>query len=77
MEALSEAIARAEASFAEAIVIDLEDLTFIDSSGIRLILLTHLRVVACNGRLRLRRGPPAVQRVFEISGIEDEFAFVD
>jgi anti-sigma B factor antagonist len=59
------------------VTLDLRGLTFMDSSGIRAILRALGRAEASNGRLRLIPGPPHVQRVFEISGVEDRLEFVE
>lgn len=69
-------LARVEATDAIAIVIDLSGLTFIDSSGARLLYLAHARL-AGDERLSLLRGPAAVQRVFELSGIQRLLPFAD
>jgi anti-sigma B factor antagonist len=68
---------RVEASDATTIVLDLSGLTFTDSNGTRLVLQADVRSRANGGRLRLRRGSRAVQRVFEISGIAERLPFVD
>jgi len=60
------------------VTLDLRGLTFMDSSGIRAILRAVGRAEASkNGRLRVIPGPPNVQRVFEISGVEDRLEFVE
>ncbi len=68
---------RAEATDASSIVVDLSGLTFMDSTGARLVWQADVRSRAGDNRLRLRRGPRAVQRVFEISGVADMLPFVD
>jgi len=70
-------LARAEAGDARVIVLDLAGLTFMDSTGVRLVLEAHARSRADSNRLRLRRGPAAVQRVFELSGVTDTLPFGD
>ncbi|MEA2157468.1 MAG: anti-sigma factor antagonist [Solirubrobacteraceae bacterium] len=67
----------AEASDAAAIVLDLSGLTFMDSTGVRLVLSAHARSRADSNRLRLIRGPAAVHRVFELSGVDDTLPFDD
>lgn len=66
---------RVEASTARAIVVDLSGLTFIDSTGVRLLVDARSRVDA--DRLTLLRGRPAVQRVFELCGVDKLLAFAD
>ena len=71
VDRVSEQLRRAEATDATQIVLDLAGLQFIDSSGVRLILEADARSRANGNRLRLTRGPAAVQRVFVLSGLQD------
>ncbi|HTN25338.1 MAG TPA: STAS domain-containing protein [Solirubrobacteraceae bacterium] len=66
---------RAEAGDARVLVLDLSGLTFMDSTGVRLVVTAHVRSRAHDGRLELVRGPAAVQRVFEICGVADLLPF--
>jgi anti-sigma B factor antagonist len=68
---------RVEATDARSIVLDLSGLTFIDSTGLHLILKADVRSRADSCRLTLLRGPKRVQRVFVLSGIERQLPFVD
>ena len=52
------------------IIVDLAEVGFIDSSGLRVLITAARAAQADGGRLRLRPGRPAVQRVFEVSGTE-------
>jgi anti-anti-sigma factor len=74
---VEEELERVEASDAKAIVLDLSGLTFIDSTGIRLVLAADRRSRADSNRLTLLRGTPAVQRAFEISGVAPLIWFAD
>jgi anti-sigma B factor antagonist len=67
----------AEATDAASIVLDLSGLTFIDSTGIRMIVSADARSRANSHRLTLLRGSPAVERVFVISGIDKIVTFAD
>src|SRR4051812_18839552 len=60
-------LARVEASDARTVVIDLRRLAFIGSSGLRIIVLAHRRLAE---RLVVVKGPPRVQRVFELCDLE-------
>ena len=71
-----EALQRAEAANVRRIVLDLSDLEFIDSNGIRLILEADARSRS-DGRLELIRGPRPVHRVFELTGIVERLPFAD
>jgi anti-anti-sigma factor len=55
--------------------IDLRGLTFIGSSGIAALLEANSRARDNRCTLTLVRGPASVQRIFEITGIESQFAF--
>lgn len=68
---------RVEATDAPSIVIDLSGLAFMDSTGVRLLVGAHARSRARPNRLTLRRGGAAVQRVIEVSGLDDQLPFAD
>ena len=57
-------------------LLDLRRLTFMDSSGLRLILSANAAARREGWSLQIVPGPPAVQRVFEICGVRDELPFV-
>ncbi|MBB5122882.1 STAS domain-containing protein [Streptomyces eurocidicus] len=59
------------------VVIDLRGVTFLDASGLRLLLRARERVLARGGRLRLVRGAPRVFRVLRVTGVEGGFTVVD
>ena len=71
----TEELERAEASDARQIVLDLSGLTFIDSSGVRMIVCANLRSRQDGDRLRLIRGGARVQRVFELTGVLERLPF--
>ncbi len=66
-----------EASDALSIVIDLAGLTFMDSTGLRLLIAAHARSRADRHRLVLLRGPRSIQRVLELCGVERLLPFAD
>ncbi|MDX6690758.1 MAG: anti-sigma factor antagonist [Solirubrobacteraceae bacterium] len=68
---------RAEASDAASIVLDLSGLTFMDSTGIRLLIEARDRSRSDRNRLTLLRGPASVQRVLQIAGVDDVLPFAD
>lgn len=68
---------RAEASDASAIVLDLSELDFVSTPGLRLVLEAHERSQANSRRLCLVRPPPQVLRAFEVSGLSDQLDFGD
>jgi anti-sigma B factor antagonist len=76
-KALDQELKRVEATDAGQIILDLSRLDYMDSSGLRVILTAHGRASEGSDRLRLRRGPHAVQQVFEITRTARLLAFVD
>ncbi len=66
-----------ETTDAESIVLDLSELTFMDSTGVRLLVTAHARARADSNRLTLLRGGRAVQRILQLSGVEPLLPFAD
>ena len=59
------------------VVLDLSRLEFMDSSGLRTIVLADMRAREAGRRFALVRGPETVHRVFEITRMSDRLDFVD
>lgn len=59
----------------EQLVVDLGAVTFVDSTGMGLVLDMNDRARSEGFKLRLLRGPDEVQRVFELAGIADVLPF--
>ncbi len=66
-----------EATGVRRIVLDLRELDFIDSSGVRLVYMADVRSRQDSDRLVIRRGPDKVQRVFVMTDLADRLPFVD
>ncbi len=58
------------------LVIDIEGVQFIDSSGLRSLLAAARRAAGRGARLELRAVGPEVIRLFEITGTLDQFNIV-
>jgi anti-sigma B factor antagonist len=58
-------------------VIDLRGLTFLDSSGLRLILEADGRARREHRRLLVVQGPPEVQRVFRVTLTDSRLEFTE
>ena len=59
------------------IVIDLRDLRFMDSTGLRLLVTADLRLRREGRELALIPGPEPVHRVFRLAMLEERLTFVD
>lgn len=53
---------------ARVVVLDLRELTFIDSSGVQIIVFADIRARRAARRLLVARGPAQVDRVFALTG---------
>ncbi len=67
----------AESGNPRQLVIDLSGLEFMDSTGLRALLLARERAQSDGYQLALRRGPRQVQRVLELTKTVDAFVFED
>jgi anti-sigma B factor antagonist len=59
------------------VVLDLRGLEFMDSSDLRLVVMTDMRARDAGRRLALVRGGETVHRVFEITRMSERLEFVD
>ena len=59
-----------DAGFA-TVHLDLGRLTFLDSSGLRMILEARMHAAGLGSRLSVHPGPPGVQRAFELAGMTE------
>jgi anti-sigma B factor antagonist len=59
----------------DRLVIDLEEVDFIDSTGLGILLETHRRTTDTGGSMTVVCRPGVCTRLFEISGLDRVFAF--
>ena len=59
------------------IVLDLRELTFMDSTGLRVMVSADARARDNSRRLVIVQGPEAVHRVFRITGLDDHLDIVE
>lgn len=59
------------------VVLDMRDLTFLDSSGLRAVLMADRRIRADGRRFVVVRGSERVARVLELTGVDDRLELVD
>jgi anti-sigma B factor antagonist len=57
------------------LLIDLSEVEFMDSTGLRSIVRAQYSADSDGRRLTLRRGCPQVQRLFELTGMLDRLTF--
>ena len=76
VDALERALLEVEDSDAELIVLDLSGLSFIDSTGLRLVLDLNDRCGGETDRLRVVAGAPAVERLLDIVGLRDQLPLI-
>jgi anti-anti-sigma factor len=74
---LEDELRRVEATDAGRILVDLRELEFIDSTGVRLIYMADSRARQDGDRLAIRRGPERVHRIFVLTDLADRLPFVD
>ncbi len=75
-ESLERELHAAEESDASMIVLDLSGLTFIDSTGLRLVLEVNDRCGGEADRLRVIAGSPALERLLDIVGLRGRLPLV-
>jgi anti-anti-sigma factor len=74
---VEDALARVEPDRPDLIVLDLRDLAFMDSTGLRLLIAADTRARQQSRRLAIVKGPEPVQRVFRITRLEERLEIVD
>ncbi|MDQ6811839.1 MAG: STAS domain-containing protein [Actinomycetota bacterium] len=72
---LDDELGRAEATDAATIVVDLDHVDFIDSSGLH-VLIKHACSDQSRRRVGLTKGSPQAQRLFKLTGTLDHLPFV-
>ncbi len=61
----------------EELVLDLRELQFLDSMGLRLILRADARAREQGRRMKILKGPEQVQRVFRLTRMDERLEIVD
>ena len=74
---VEQALRGAERARPNTLVLDLSGLTFLDSSGLRLVLEADRRARVEGRRLAVVPGPEAVHRVFLIALLDKRLEFID
>jgi anti-anti-sigma factor len=74
---VEEELERVEKDGPSVLVLDLSQLSFLDSTGLRAVVTADERARSNGRRLVIIRGPDAVQRVFAITRLEERLEMVD
>ena len=69
-QGMVDAALAAEGIEPRALTVDLAGVTFLDSAGLRMLVLLHQRCADNGGSLVVTSPPPAVQTLFEITGLD-------
>jgi anti-sigma B factor antagonist len=73
--ALEAALAHVDFDYAHHVVLDLDQLEFIDAAGLRTVLALHATCIETSSSLTITPGPRQVQRVFELTGTDRQLPF--
>jgi len=74
---LLRALARVEAERPGLILLDLRDLRFMDSTGLRTVVGADMRAREDGRRVAVVRGPEAVDRIFALTRIDERLEMLD
>ena len=75
--AVEHALEEAEQSRAERLIIDIEELTFIDSTGLGVLFNASRRSATNGNRLEITRGKGSVARVFRLTELDKTLPLTD
>lgn len=75
--AVEQELRRARSRGAAKLVLDLAGLSFMDSSGLHLVARWARDASRDGFEFHVGEGPPAVQRVFELAGMDDQIPYRD
>ena len=70
-------LARVEEDAPPTLVLDLRQLAFVDSTGLRIIVAADERAREHGRRLVLVRGPEAIQRILRMTRLDERLEIVD
>ena len=75
-EVMEELDRQIDAALPRALTLDLEGLTFTDSSGIAVLLRTYRRMCQLGGSMAVTHTPQQAMRVFQAAGLERLIQFL-
>jgi len=74
---IEDALKQIERDRPALLVLDLRELTFMDSTGLRVMVAADARARDDARRLAVVQGPESVHRVFRITGLDDHLEIVE
>jgi anti-anti-sigma factor len=74
---LEDALAAVEAAKPPVLVIDLRNLEFMDSTGLRSVVSADARAREQGRRLAIVRGPDPVDRIFSVTRLDERLQMID
>jgi anti-anti-sigma factor len=74
---VDEHLSELQAAGVKQLTLDLRDVSFLDSTGLRMILVWDARSRADGFAFRLVAGSPTVQRLFDLTDTTQRLTFVD
>ena len=74
---VEDALKEIEQNRPDLLVLDLRELTFMDSTGLRVMVSADARARDDSRRLAIVQGPEPVHRVFRITGLDDHLEIVE
>jgi anti-sigma B factor antagonist len=75
--ALEEELEHAFGLQPEIVILDLRGLEFMDSTGLSLLIKAHRSAERSGKRLCLIKGPPQVQRLLTLTGVQERLTVLD
>ena len=77
VDAIRERLAELKAAGARRVVLDLREATFLDSTGVHLVVQADAEARADGWDFALIEGPAGVQRPLEVLGLREHLLFLD
>jgi anti-anti-sigma factor len=77
VQKFDDALKKLEADDPSVLVVDLNNLRFMDSSGLRALVMADNRARRAERRFAIVPGPHVVRRVFEITQLEDRLDLIE
>jgi anti-anti-sigma factor len=74
---LEEALAEAEGSDLEPLILDLRKVDFMDSSGLAVVVKSHQRAQKAGRPFAVVNGSSQVQRLLSVTGVDDRIIVVE